>query len=81
MNLSFLAESKKGMLWQPRVVESGREGAAGFGEKENEKRKASVLKDLFYTAEFRNLLFKGSTSVSKKILSLACGSKKEAWNN
>ena len=45
MNPRFLAESEKGMLWQPRVIESGREMAAGF-DKEKEKRRASVLSSL-----------------------------------
>ena len=44
-NPRFLAESEKGMLWQPRVIESGREMAASFDE-EKEKRRASVLSSL-----------------------------------
>ena len=38
MNPRFLAESEK-----PRVIESGREMAAGFDEENKEKRRASVL--------------------------------------
>ena len=38
----FLAESEKGMLWEPRVIESGR-GTVGFKEDEKGKRRASVL--------------------------------------
>ena len=45
MNQRFLAEAEKGMLWQPKVIESGREMAAGFDE-EKEKRRASVLSSL-----------------------------------
>ena len=45
MNPRFLAESEKGMLWQPREIESGREMAAGFDE-EKKERKASVLSSL-----------------------------------
>ena len=39
----FLAESKKGMLWEPRVIESGRETVEGFKEDEKGTRRASVL--------------------------------------
>ena len=46
MNPRFLAESEKGTLWQPRVIESGREMAAGFDEEKKEKRRASVLSSL-----------------------------------
>ena len=38
----FLTESERGMLWQPRVIETGRELAAGFDEEKKEKRRASV---------------------------------------
>ena len=38
MTPKFLAESDKGMLWEPRVVESGREMVEGF--KEDEKGKS-----------------------------------------
>ena len=37
MNPMFLTESEKGMLWQPRVIESGREMIAGFDEEKNRK--------------------------------------------
>ena len=43
MTPRFLAESVKGMLWEPRVVESGREMVEGLKEDENGKRRASVL--------------------------------------
>ena len=43
MNPRFLAESEKGMLWEPRVIESGRETVEGFKEDEKGKRRASVL--------------------------------------
>ena len=43
MNPRFLAESEKGMLWEPRVIESGREMVEGFKEDEKWKRRASVL--------------------------------------
>ena len=43
MNPRFLAESEKGMLWEPRVIESGRGTVEGFKEDEKEKRRASVL--------------------------------------
>ena len=46
MNQRFLAESEKGMLWQPRVIESKREMAAGFEEEKKEKRRAFVLSSL-----------------------------------
>ena len=39
MNPRFLAESEKGMLWEPRVTESGREMVEGFKEEEKGKRK------------------------------------------
>ena len=38
MNPRFLAESEKGMLWEPRVIESGRETVEGFKEDERGKR-------------------------------------------
>ena len=38
MNPRFLAESEKRMLWEPRVIESGRETVEGF--QEDEKRKS-----------------------------------------
>ena len=43
MNPRFLAESEKGMLWEPRVIESGRGTVGGFKEDEKGKRRASVL--------------------------------------
>ena len=43
MNSRFLAESEKGILWEPRVIESGREMVEGFKEDEKGKRRASVL--------------------------------------
>ena len=43
MTPRFLAELKKGMLWEPRVIESGRETVEGFKEDERGKRRASVL--------------------------------------
>ena len=43
MNPRFLAESEKGMLWEPRVIESGRETVEGFKEDEKGERRASVL--------------------------------------
>ena len=43
MNPRFLAESEKGMLWVPRVIESGRETVEGFKEDEKGKRRTSVL--------------------------------------
>ena len=43
MNPRFLAESEKGMLWEPRVIESGRELVEGFKEDKKGKRRASVL--------------------------------------
>ena len=43
MNPRFLAESEKGMLWEPRVIESGRGTVEGFKEDEKGKRRASVL--------------------------------------
>ena len=42
MNPRFLAESEKGMLWEPRVTESGRGTVEGFKEDEKGKRR-SVL--------------------------------------
>ncbi len=42
MNPRYLAETEKGMLWEPRVIESGRETAVeGFKEDEKGKRRAS----------------------------------------
>ena len=38
MNPRFLAESEKGMLWEPRVIKSGRETVEDF--QEDEKRKS-----------------------------------------
>ena len=43
MNPRFLAESEKWMLWEPRVIESGRGTVEGFKEDEKGKRRASVL--------------------------------------
>ena len=43
MNPSFLAESEKGMLWEPRVIESGRGTVEGFKEDKKGKWRASVL--------------------------------------
>ena len=43
MNPRFLAESEKGMLREPRVIESGRGTVKGFKEDEKGKRRASVL--------------------------------------
>ena len=41
-----LAESEKGMVWESRVIESGRETVEGFKEDEKGKRRASVLSSL-----------------------------------
>ena len=38
MNPRFLAESEKGMLRRSRVIESGREMAAGFDEEKGENK-------------------------------------------
>ena len=46
MNPRFLAESEKRMLWEPRVIESGRQIVDSFKEEEEEKRRASVLSSL-----------------------------------
>ena len=43
MNPRFLEESEKGMLREPRVIESGREPVECFKEDEKGKRRASVL--------------------------------------
>ena len=43
INPRFLEESEKGMLWEPRVIESWRETVGGFKEDEKGKRRASVL--------------------------------------
>ena len=43
MNPRFLAESEKGMLQEPRVIESGRETIEDFKEDKKGKRRASVL--------------------------------------
>ena len=40
MNPRLLAESKKGMLREPRVIESGRETVEGFKEDKKGKRRA-----------------------------------------
>ena len=40
MNPRFRAESEKGMLWEPRVIESGREMVEGFTEEEKGMRRA-----------------------------------------
>ena len=46
MNPRFLAESEKRMLWEPRLIESGRQIVDSFKEEEEEKRRASVLSSL-----------------------------------
>ena len=43
MNPRFLAESEKGTLWEPRVIESGRGTVEEFKDDEKGKRRASVL--------------------------------------
>ena len=43
INPRFLAESEKGMLWEPRVIESGREMVEGFKEDEKGKRRACFV--------------------------------------
>ena len=43
MTPRFLAESEKGMLWEPRVIKSGMETVEGFKENEKGKKRASVL--------------------------------------
>ena len=44
MTQRFLAESEKGMLWEPRVIEWGRGTVEGFKEDEKGKRRASVFR-------------------------------------
>ena len=46
MTPRFLAESAMGMLWEPRVIKSGREMAEGFKEDEKGMWRASVLSSL-----------------------------------
>ena len=46
MTPRFLAESETGMLWKPRVIESGREMLEGFKEDKKGKRRASILSSL-----------------------------------
>ena len=45
-NPRFLAESEKGMLREPRVIESGKETGEGLKEDEKGKRRAYVLSSL-----------------------------------
>ena len=40
MTPRFLAESEKGILWEPRVIESGRETVEGLKEDESGKKKS-----------------------------------------
>ena len=44
-----MAESDMGKLWEPRVIESGRETVGGFKEDEKGKRRASVLSSLSFS--------------------------------
>ena len=46
INPRFLAESEKGMLWESRVIESGRKTVEGFKEEEKRRRRTSVLSSL-----------------------------------
>ena len=46
MTPRFLAELEKGMLWESRVIKSGKEIVKGFKEDEKGKRRASVLSSL-----------------------------------
>ena len=57
MNPRFLAESEKGMLWEPRVIESGRGPVEGFKEDEKGKRRASVLSSFSLSWFFRHPCF------------------------
>ena len=43
INPRFLAESEKGLLWEPSVIESGREMVEGFKEEEKGQKRAFVL--------------------------------------
>ena len=43
MNQRFLAESEKGLLLEPRVIESGREMVDCFKEDEKGKRRAVLF--------------------------------------
>ena len=57
MNPRFLAESEKGMFWEPRVIESGRE-MVSFKEDEKGKRRAAVLSSFsFKWADFPSSMF------------------------
>ena len=57
MNPRFLAESEKGMLWEPRVIESGRGTVEGFKEDEKGKRRASVSVVVQFELIFRHPCF------------------------
>ena len=48
MNPRFLAESKKAMLWELRVIESGRETVEGFKEDQKGKRRPKGKEKSFY---------------------------------
>ena len=43
MTPRLVAQSEKGILWEPRVIESGRETMEGFKEGEKGKRRVSIL--------------------------------------
>ena len=43
MNTRFLAESEKGMLREPKIIESGRETVGGFKEDEKRKEKSCFV--------------------------------------
>ena len=49
MTPRFLEESEKGMLWEPRVIKSGREMVEGFKEDNKKKRRTSVETGSFTT--------------------------------
>ena len=68
MNPSFLAESEKRMLWEPRVIESGRETVEGF--KEEEKRRASVLSSFSLSRFFVIHVFMSSVHALCSLVSL-----------
>ena len=87
MTPRFLAESEKGILWEPRVIESGREAVEGFkeerkekGKKEKGKKKISsslVRSKLAYGQEVyfsaSNTLLKKLQSIDSKAIQLAIG--------
>ena len=79
MSPRFLAESEKGILWEPRVIESGRETVEGFKEDKTEREELFCHHQVW--ADFRSSMFLSSVHASSCLVRLVTSLRgKDFWS-